>query len=248
MSEVYRAKDTKLNRAGTIKSCQARSFTIPSVASASSTTRRRSCEHGHDLRRRECGRRSVPRDGSGRAVRSPEAIPRGGVPLGQLLKIAIPVVATALATTEGRIFGTVAYVSPSRPRANRPTRAPICFRWASSSTRWPPEIGRSRATSISIISSIVKDTPASLTRDLPGDGSVVRSPRIRRSGYAVSAGTAAHGKRRLAFPPSIGLNGSTLRDQVNWNGHRRGALRISGGDARRQRVLLAGRRLWRDGA
>ena len=42
-------------------------------------------------------------------------------------------------TTSGSTMGTVAYMSPEQARARNSTHAPICFRSARCSTRWPPE-------------------------------------------------------------------------------------------------------------
>src|SRR5262245_59160439 len=228
MGEVYRARDTKLNRDVAIK--------VLSGAVA------------HDPERRERFEReaqtiaalnhpnivtihAVEDTGDtafiamelveGRALS--EVIPRGGVPLGQLLKIAIPVVdavvaahqkgithrdlkpanimigsgdqegrvkvldfglakltsrspnretatvlPTALATGEGRILGTVAYMSPEQAegksidaRSDLFSLGVILYQMATGDRPFKGD------TSVSIISSIVKDTPASLTEVNP---------------------------------------------------------------------------------
>ena len=163
-----------------------------------------------------------------------ESIPRGGVPLGQLLKIAVPVadavaaahqkgithrdlkpanimigsgehagrvkvldfglakltgtspsgeattvMPTALATGEGRILGTVAYMSPEQAegksidaRSDLFSLGVILYELATGARPFTGD------TSISIISSIVKDTPKSITEinpALPRDlGRIVR--------------------------------------------------------------------------
>jgi serine/threonine protein kinase/Tol biopolymer transport system component len=224
MGEVYRARDTKLNRDIAIK-------VLPGAAAQDPERRERFEREAQTIAALNHPNivtiHAIQQTGDtafiamelveGRPLR--EVIPRGGVALGQLLKIAIPVVdavvaahqkgithrdlkpanimigsgdhegrvkvldfglakltgrspsgetatalPTALATGEGRILGTVAYMSPEQAegksidaRSDLFSLGVILYEMATGDRPFKGD------TSVSIISSIVKDTPASLT-------------------------------------------------------------------------------------
>ena len=70
---------------------------------------------------------------------------------------------TAPITAEDASWARWPTCPPSRRRAGRSTGGPICFRWEWCSTRWPPGGPFAGDTNLSILSSILKDTPRSVT-------------------------------------------------------------------------------------
>jgi Tol biopolymer transport system component len=224
MGEVYRAKDIKLNRTvaikvlpGAVKDDPERRERFEREAQAIAALNHPNIVTIHSVENAGEAAFLVMELVEGRALS--EEIPRGGLPLDQLLKVAIPVVdavvaahqksithrdlkpanvmigrgehqgrvkvldfglaklagtspgdagmttmPTALATGEGRILGTVAYMSPEQAegkaidaRSDLFSLGVILYEMACGDR---PFTG---ATSISIISAIVKDTPKSLT-------------------------------------------------------------------------------------
>jgi eukaryotic-like serine/threonine-protein kinase len=228
MGEVFRARDTKLNRDVAIK-------VLPGTVADDPERRERFEREARTIAALNHPNivtiHAIEHSGDtafiamelveGRPLS--ETIPRAGVPLGKLLKIAIPVadavvaahqkgithrdlkpanimigsgdqegrvkvldfglakltntspisdaptvVPTALATGEGRILGTVAYMSPEQAegksidgRSDLFSLGIILYEMATGDRPFKGD------TSISIISSIVKDTPASLTEVNP---------------------------------------------------------------------------------